>query len=310
MEMQYSTNSTNGIDGTWTNASTTNTPVEFTAGDVYIREKAITTNFRKVATIEPAVAAPTGIVINVALGQITGTTATQEYSLDNGATWNNASAGNTAVTFVAGNSFVVREKATDSTLASASTTPITVAPATAPVATIAQGTDDGTIKLTGLTSDADYEYIVDSNPSLDVSDIAWLSATVVTGPVIDNMTLVENQYVHLRVKATATTLASEAQNIQVGSDDIRSYAKDVAAIKADLTVQFPIADSGSFQNVILEKNGATLTWNQISGAATASVNPVSGSLTIAGTTGQSATFSVTITKGAVNDTKEITVTVK
>ena len=53
VEMQYSTNSTDGKNGTWIDAARDRTPVNFIEGmTVYIREKAKFGNFSKLATVE------------------------------------------------------------------------------------------------------------------------------------------------------------------------------------------------------------------------------------------------------------------
>jgi len=219
------------LDGgtTWNDATAGNTTVTFAGGNsVVVREKATASALASASTTPINVAAPatapTSIGINVVAGQITGTTATQQYSVNGGTTWNDATAGNTAVTFAGGNSIVVREKATASALASDSTTPILLqAPASAPTANKAQGTDGGTINLTGLTNGVTYEYVVDSNATLAGDAAGWSGATSVTlsSTDIDNIAVDAGQYVHIRVKATATNFASNVQDVaQITIGDI------------------------------------------------------------------------------------------
>jgi hypothetical protein len=57
-EMQYSLNSTNGSDGSWYDCSAGSTTVQFASGNVYIRQKSITSNFRLIASIPAAPVAP------------------------------------------------------------------------------------------------------------------------------------------------------------------------------------------------------------------------------------------------------------
>ena len=56
--MEYSMNSTDGTDGDWTACSEPNTSVNFSAGNVYLRQGSIPTNYRLLANIAPPPAAP------------------------------------------------------------------------------------------------------------------------------------------------------------------------------------------------------------------------------------------------------------
>ena len=111
--MQYSLDSTNGTDGTWTDCTADNTAVTFVEGKVYVREKANTTNSRLVATIAAAAAAP-ALVSNDTENTITGLDNTYEYKIDAGAWTSGEVAGNFTGTKVV----QVRVKATASALAS------------------------------------------------------------------------------------------------------------------------------------------------------------------------------------------------
>lgn len=322
--MQYSFNSTNGIDGTWMNASATNTSVTFVAGKVYVRQAALPTNFHLVTTISASAITPTGIAINVALGQITGTKATQEYSLDGGTNWSNATAPNTAVTFTAGNSVVVREKATANALASVSTTPINVvAPAAVPAANKAKGKNGGTIKLTGLSSGLTYQYVIDSNATLAGNAAGWSGAALATLPStsteIDNIVVNAGQYVHLRVMATATHLASNVQDIEVVVGDIKSVAEadaeDVALEKAALTIPAFAYNNATILQP-LAAYGTTITWARIgaqdvkpNGSIGATGTVGANNLTVRGDSTDTITFEATITKGASTETKQFVVTI-
>jgi hypothetical protein len=125
--MEYSLDSTNGTNGSWVTATSTNTSVTFDAGEVYVREIAAPGNFRVITTLSAAALAPSGIAVDVAAGHITGTASGQEYSLDNGDTWADASATTTAVVFTGGEDVIVRVKATSTTLASLATSLLSVA---------------------------------------------------------------------------------------------------------------------------------------------------------------------------------------
>lgn len=314
--MQYSVDSTNGTDGNWTTASATTTPVTFTPGNVYVRQTAEPTSFRLVATIAAAATAPTGIGINVAAGQITGTKATQQYSLDGGTTWDDATETNTPVTFVAGNSVVVREKATASALASASTTPITVAaPVAAPTATIVKGSYGSTTKLTGLTRGLTYEYVVDTNAILAGDAANWAAPTSITlsSTEIDNIPVILGQYIHLRVKATEGKLASEVQNsAQLQSDEITSYAEAVEKDRERLVAPFPTADRNSPMSIPGPAYGSNITWEQGSstGGASATFDVGRGTFQVHGNSGSTVTIVATITQGTATATKDIVITIK
>ncbi|PAQ13282.1 hypothetical protein CD798_15925 [Bacillaceae bacterium SAOS 7] len=179
--MQYSLDSTNGTDGTWIDASAANTAVTFTEGSVYVRQKAVTTNNRLVATIAPA---PLAITIGktdiVAAndGTITGLTAGKTYEIHNGTEWADTTLAGTTITGLAAGNYKVREAASASTLVGAESNVVTIQNP-APLAITIDKTDvvnsnDGTI--TGLTAGKTYEIY----NGTEWSD-ATLTGTTITG---------------------------------------------------------------------------------------------------------------------------------
>lgn len=200
--MEYSLNSTNGVDGAWAAASNGSTTVTFVEGRVYIREAANPTNVRLVVTIgsdNNTVVYLSDVEVNVAQGNITGTTVEMEYSLNStdgtDGDWTAASDANTAVTFVAGRVYVrAAEDHTNKRLIA-----IIAAPADAPTLV---GDDNANI-IIGLT-DA-HEYRID--------DGDWIAGT--TPP-----DLTGEKSVEVRIKATATALASEIQTIVFTEDPL------------------------------------------------------------------------------------------
>ena len=117
--MQYSINSTNGIDGTWMNCESTNTTVDYgTKGGfgIWIRNIANTSNFRKVATI----AVP--ITPNISIDFINENTkdiisSNVEYS-DNISFTNLKTGTGTKINIIPGNNLFIRYKETSTTLMS------------------------------------------------------------------------------------------------------------------------------------------------------------------------------------------------
>ncbi|MCT6924896.1 S-layer homology domain-containing protein [Metasolibacillus sp.] len=97
----------------------------------------------------------------------------------------------------------------------------------APTAIKAQGTNAGTIKLTGLTSSVTYEYIVDDSATTSAST-NWAGA--VTAPLIgiteiDNIQINAGQYVHIRVAAPPGQPTNAIQDIgQIELIDIKPAA--------------------------------------------------------------------------------------
>jgi len=318
------------VDGgtTWNDATATNTAVAFAGGNsIVVREKATASALASNATtpilVQAPASAPTNIGINVVAGQITGTTATQEYSLNGGTDWTNATATNTDVIFSAGDSVVVREKATATAFASLQQTVGTIAAQeAAPTANKAQGTNGGTMKLTGLTNGVTYEYVVDSNATLAGSAAEWSGATSVTlsSTDINNIAVDDGQYVHIRVKATATNLASNVQDVaQVVVGDIKPVAEadaeDVASEKAALTLP-PSAYTGYAIPQPTAAFGTTISWQVINreeimsgGSITATGSVGVGVLKVYGDRTDRITFEATITKGATTDTKQFVVTI-
>jgi hypothetical protein len=192
--MEYSITSTDGTDGTWESASEGNTPVIFAEGNVYVREAAFPWNVRLVKTIKPGMIRIKldGVNINVANGEILGTSVDMEYSLTStdgtNGTWITASPSNTTVDFIAGKVYVRQALAPDNVRLVATVQAAAAAPTLV-------GNDD-TNTIAGLT--ALHEYKIDEE--------IWNVGTTVPD-------LTGTKSVQIRLKATATKLASLAQTI-------------------------------------------------------------------------------------------------
>ncbi len=120
--MEYSLNSTDGTDGTWSDCQNTSTSVTFTEGKVYVREKADATNLRLLGTVTKA-STPSYTINYVDETTAEAVPSTDEYSLDNFATVGTSGTGNVVALSVPENSasdghIYFRTKATASQLAS------------------------------------------------------------------------------------------------------------------------------------------------------------------------------------------------
>lgn len=124
-----------------------------------------------------------------------GTKDTQEYSLDGGEMWIDASAGHTQVMFIGGETVIVREKATSDIPASVSTSPIKIAEKTAAPSNIALDIENRLITGTTVTQ----EYSLDGG-------LTWQDATASTTTVVFN----GGAYVVIREKATVNRVASSS----------------------------------------------------------------------------------------------------
>lgn len=105
--------------------------------------------------------------------------------------------------------------------------PLTIVnPITAPNAMKAQGTNAGTMKLTGLTDGVTYEYIIDSNATTSIST-DWAGATLIplSGTTeIDNISINAGQFVHIRIASAGGQPANDVQDLQIELSDIKPAA--------------------------------------------------------------------------------------
>jgi len=200
--MEYSLNSTNGVDGTWEAASDGSTEVTFGDGRLYIRETANPANVRLVISLGSGnmdLVYLSDVSVDIAEGIIKGTTTEMEYSLNStdgtDGDWLLASDANTAVTFAAGRVYV--------RAASDHTHKRPVAIIAAPAAAPSLVADDISNIIVGLA--AEHEYRVDGGD--------WTAGP--NGPDLTGDKLVE-----VRIKATAVTLASEAQTLTFTTDPV------------------------------------------------------------------------------------------
>lgn len=242
------------LDGgsTWRDATESTTSVVFEGGEfVVVREKATASQVASTETVSIHVAeraaAPANIAIHVANSQITGTTATQEYSLDGRSTWRDAAESATSVVFEGGESVVVREKATASQVASTGTTVVDIAERAEAPLNIVINVEYGHILMTNQTQ----EYSLDGGST-------WHAASNNVTTVVFN----GGESVVVREKATANQLASietVAINVAEKAAAPSNIVIDVAngEIKGTTTTQEYSSDGG-------------LTWH----AASALVTPV------------------------------------
>ncbi|HOT77484.1 MAG TPA: chitobiase/beta-hexosaminidase C-terminal domain-containing protein, partial [Candidatus Wallbacteria bacterium] len=125
--MQYSLDSTDGSNGTWTDCTLANTAVTFVVGKVYVREKNQTTNFRLVATIAAVAAAPniTYSFDGVDALKLKNSDSTMEFSVNGGTVWSACGGADHALTqaqadgLTNANGLKIRIKATGTTQFSA-----------------------------------------------------------------------------------------------------------------------------------------------------------------------------------------------
>ncbi|KPK80499.1 MAG: hypothetical protein AMS27_16965 [Bacteroides sp. SM23_62_1] len=116
--MQYSLNSTNGIDGDWAYCTNGNTAVSFVPGVVYMRQADLISNHIPVATLAPPAAAPSYSIDFYVEKTAQTIPNTVEYNFDNNFSTTNLSGDGTSITLTPGQDVYFRLKATQSTLPS------------------------------------------------------------------------------------------------------------------------------------------------------------------------------------------------
>jgi hypothetical protein len=198
--MQYSLDSTNGSNGSWSDCSPSSTRVEFDSGHVYVRAKEQPANYRLIADIIPPANAPStlGISFNVAGGTLMGTADSLQYRTGDG-DWTDVTAGGTTtgIGFQPG-AVEVRIKATASRLASQpGTVGVIAAPEHVTEFSALLTPDDNTNTVGGLN--AAYEYCINSGP--------WVRGDV-TGDFRGIKT------VKVRKRATAAELPSDTLTME------------------------------------------------------------------------------------------------
>ncbi len=117
-EMQYSLNSTNGIDGDWADCTGGTTSVVFDDGAVYVREKAVPSNFNLVATIPAAPETPAYTIDYANESTAQSVPGTVEYNEDNDFSTTNINGEGMVVQLTPGTDLYFRVKPTASTLPS------------------------------------------------------------------------------------------------------------------------------------------------------------------------------------------------
>lgn len=191
---EYSLN--NGTS--WTTAKNGSTPFTFVGGEsIQVRIKAtvnLVASAVTVINVPLAANAPSGISVNVAEDQITGTTALQEYTITDGTFWSPAAEGFTPITFLGGEKVKVRIQATKSALASTATATVT----TIPLAAAPQGIK---VNVTGnliTGTHTSQEYTTNNG-------ISWTDASEGSS----SYTFIGGEVVKVRFKATTITPASK-----------------------------------------------------------------------------------------------------
>lgn len=119
-----------------------------------------------------------------------------------------------------------------------------------PNAAKAQGTNPGTIQLTGLTDGVLYEYLIDNNATTSIST-DWSNAIpkLLSGKTaIDNISVDAGQYVHIRVASAGAQPASDVQDLaQITIMDIKPAAAPTA------TAMSTVAGYTKLQSLIPEE---------------------------------------------------------
>lgn len=188
--------------------------------------KAGSTEYESIEVTAPAAPTTAALATGSTDGttKLTGVTNTMEYKVGSAGTWTTIttapSVDNIAVNI--GDKIYVREAATPTTLASASQELTIVAanikPAAAPSPTVGAGSSGtGFTMLSGLTDGVTYEYFVDTTATAAGNAAGWSTATSVTlsgSTSIDDIAATNGtDYIHIRVKATATQPASLVKDI-------------------------------------------------------------------------------------------------
>ena len=196
--MEYSLNSTNGTDGTWTSCSSNSTSVSFSAGSVYVREILFPENYSLVATIASPASSP-DYTINYP-GETTqeAIPSTIEYNFDNNFTLFNNSGTNAVVVLTPGTDIYFRVKATASNL------PSDIQSLDVPVRVSAPSYSiDYLLETTNELIIVEDEYSVNSNMSSAV-DGSGVKISVIPG-----------QDFYFRKKATAGSFAGNIQSLVI-----------------------------------------------------------------------------------------------
>jgi len=198
-DMQYSLNSSDGINGDWYDCITGNTNVSFSEGNVFVREKALTGNYRLVAVIDPPAEAP-AFTINFFDETTTESIPSSiEYNTDNNFTTANSDGAGTVISLTPGIDIYFRYKATASALPSEILTlDVPDRPAT-PLYTI-DYIDETTTENVNTTD----EYYTDNNFTSPNNDG---DGTV--------LSLSPGTDVYFRVKATGNSFVSDVQHLVV-----------------------------------------------------------------------------------------------
>jgi PGF-pre-PGF domain-containing protein len=180
---------------------------------------------------------------------------TLEYSTDNEVSWTPVPGGAVEVDNIAadiGDSIFVREIAGPSASVELVVTAEDIKPAAAPTASLEEGTDPGTTKLTNV--DATMQYQVNTDGWEDIG-----------GAEEDNIPVNIGDDVHVRVKATLEQPAGDTQTLSVAAEDIKPAAAPTASLEEGSTVGttklINVDDS-------MEYNVAGGGWEDVAAAAT------------------------------------------
>lgn len=204
------------LDGlAWLACTAPSTSVSFSAGNtVKVRDKNDTAHQRTIATIPAVSVAPTpfeleALSFNVKEGTISGLDDTYEWSIGSSGPWSTDATG---ITFTAG-TLNIRRVATHTILPSASAVLATIAAAVTPSApTIGTGADAPTASSITVETVQGNEYCITDSATPDWTNSFIESETTGTKK-FDNLDSATQYYIHVRIPATDSALASAVANV-------------------------------------------------------------------------------------------------
>ncbi len=197
-EMQYSLNSTDGLDGTWYDCSEGITFVDFDPGDVYIRDRLNQSHFRNLLTIPAQAAAPAFSIDYIAESTVQVVPATIEYNFDNNFLSANLEGTGVPLDLVPDTTYYFRLKATATTLPSEIQTLLVPDRPSVPNFTIDYQAEETNEVIANA-----YEYAF----SPDMSGA--------TGGIFNPISLTPGEDVYIRQQATTSSFSGYIQHLDV-----------------------------------------------------------------------------------------------
>ncbi|CAH2215100.1 S-layer homology domain-containing protein [Tepidibacter aestuarii] len=264
-EMEYSLDSTDGTNGTWTSASDTNTVVTFSEGKVYVRQSNKTTNFKLVATIVAQADAPSVTVDDAesAAAKLQSATTAMEYKLDADewtAVTSELADGTATLDLSGAHTLLVRTAATADALASVPTADLDDTDEVDSISLDGAGIDVAAGNITGTTTEMEY-----SLDSTDGTNGTWTAASDTNTVVIfaEGKVYVRQSNKTTNFKLVATIVA-QADAPSVTVDDAESAA---AKLQSATTAMEYKLDADEWTAVTSELADGTATLD-LSGAHT------------------------------------------